>query len=74
MMQFSALEGTDLESENVTQIGVKGTALETSMCVISDQVLISLKANISGKSSIFLGGDTLQGTNISHFGKQKIIF
>ena len=55
-MQFSALEGTDLEYEHVTQISVKGTALETSMCVISDQVSILLKANIWGNTSIFLGG------------------
>lgn len=75
-MQFSALEGTDLEYEHVTQISVKGTALETSMCVISDQVSILLKANIWGNTSIFWGGypDTLQATNISHFGKRKIIF
>ena len=48
VMQFSALEGTDLEYENVTQIGVNGT--ETSMSVTSDNAGVSF-----GKSSIFKG-------------------
>ena len=49
-MQFSALEGTDLEYENVTQISVNGTALETSMFVTSDNAGVAF-----GKSSIFNG-------------------